>query len=223
MDEQHPEVANAAAEETPIARLLRIIDRMVNPGGCAWHQAQTHDSLTRFLIEETYELTEAIETQGSPDEVRGELGDVLYQVLFHAAIAQRDGEGYDFDAVCTALADKLVARHPHVFGDRGDMTVEDLHAEWEGLKEDAEGAPRGSRTPLEGVPSSLPTLARAAKVVERLKRSQLLNPEGEETTSEALGEALLALVEQANANGIDADAALRGAISRLITDRTERP
>lgn len=216
----------------PIDRAREVVRRMVNAGGCAWHEAQTHESLTPFLVEESAEFIDAIERELPAELVREELGDVLYQVLFHAAIAERDGEGYDLDAVAGSLADKLVARHPHVFGDRGYMTVEELHAEWERLKEDAAGAERGSRGALEGIPSGMPTLARAAKVVERLKRAGLIEPGDAAGHSEdplraaigpdeqrlaetAIGDAMLALVMRANAAGVDPDRAMRRSVDRL--------
>jgi NTP pyrophosphatase (non-canonical NTP hydrolase) len=152
------------------------VHRMVWPGGCAWHEVQTHESLVPFLIEETAEFVDAVERGLPADEIAEELGDVLYQVLFHAAIAERDLEGYDLDLVGARLSEKLRARHPHVFGDRGYMSVEQLHAEWERLKEDAVGERRGSRGALDGIPAGMPTLARSAKVVERLKRAGLLDP-----------------------------------------------
>lgn len=231
-------------ENSPPTRELsgirETIRRLVWPGGCAWHVSQTHESLTPFLVEETAELIDAIDRQRPPNEIASELGDVLYQVLFHAAIAERDGEGYDFDSVAQALNEKLVARHPHVFGDRGYMSVEELNAEWERLKEDAVGERRGSRGALDGIPRDMPTLARAAKVVERLKRARLFDPgsavaihtpamtaDGTEPTRTAhlvdrddsgreIGDALLALVVRANAEGVDPDRALRLATARLV-------
>src|SRR5690606_36234800 len=115
-------------EQDPFTRLRATVRRLVAADGCAWHQAQTHESLTPYLVEEVAELIEAIEHGHTSNDVRGELGDVLYQVLFHAAIAERDGEGYDFDRVAETLDEKLIARHPHVFGDRGYMSVEELNA-----------------------------------------------------------------------------------------------
>lgn len=211
---------NPAGSGRPLATLSETVHRLVWPEGCAWHEAQTHESLVPFLIEETAEFIDAVERGLPPEEVAGELGDVLYQVLFHAAIAERDGEGYDLDAVAEALNEKLVARHPHVFGDRGYMSVEELHAEWERLKEDAAGERRGSRGALDGIPAGMPTLARAAKVVERLKRAGVLDPGAEtggcpELDEDRLGDELLELVLRANAQGLDADRALRGATRRL--------
>lgn len=227
----------AGRQATGIERAREVVERMVSPGGCAWHEEQTHETLTPFLIEESAELVDAIERGLPADEVRAELGDVLYQVLFHAAIAERDGEGYDFDAVASSLADKLVARHPHVFGNRGYMTVDELHAEWERLKEDAAGEARGSRGALEGIAAGMPTLARAAKVVERLRRAGLIDPgqaaghgadplagaigPDEQRLAElAIGDAMLALVTRANAAGVDPDRALRLAVDRLAERAT---
>lgn len=215
--------SEASSETSSVAsgveRAYEIVQRMVNPGGCAWHADQTHETLTKFLIEETHEFIDTVEQSAEPSEVSEELGDVLYQVLFHAAIAERDGEGYTLDTMAHRLAEKLVARHPHVFGDRGYLSVEELHAEWEQLKEDAEGQARGTREPLEGIPAGMPTLARAAKVVERLKRAGLLDPtlvcDGETTSEAELGDALLGLVIRANASGVDPDRALRLATARL--------
>lgn len=235
---QDPTVDNEAAAERvtsgadALARAFETVRRMVSPNGCAWHEEQTHESLAPFLIEETAEFIDAIERGLPAEEVKSELGDVLYQVLFHAAIAERDNEGYDLTEVADTLNDKLISRHPHVFGDRGYMSVEELHAEWERLKEDAAGEERGSRGPLEGIPAGMPSLARAAKVVERLKRAQLIDPSGvgnyaedplstvigadEQQLAEfGIGDALLALVTRANAAGVDPDRALRKAVDRM--------
>lgn len=215
-----------------LTAVTRTVRRLAGENGCAWHGVQTHETLVPFLIEETAEFVDAVERGLPPGEVAGELGDVLYQVLFHAAIAERDGEGYDLESVAERLNRKLIDRHPHVFGDRGYMSVDELHAEWERLKEDAAGERRGSRGALDGIPVGMPTLARAAKVVERLKRAELIDPAEAAGTSEdplaaaagpdeqrlaetAIGDAMLALVMRANAAGVDPDRALRLAVERL--------
>jgi len=218
---------------TGVERARAVVERMVAAGGCAWHTVQTHATLTKYLIEEAYEVVDAIE-QGPRDTVPEELGDVLYQVLFHTALAERDGEGYNLDTVGEDLAEKLIARHPHVFGTRGYMSEAELNAEWEHLKEDAEGEARGSRHPLEGIPQGMETLARAAKTVERLKRAHLLNPaehvadvssgsSESPADEEALGDAMIDLVIRANALGIDADRALRLATARIAKTLLEKP
>ena len=215
--------------ESNIEQVREVVARMVQSGGCAWHGEQTHESLTKYLVEETAEFIDAVD-RGLPAEiVADELGDVLYQVLFHAAIAARDGEGYNLDTVAQNLAEKLIARHPHVFADRGYMSVEELNQEWEHLKEDAAGARRGTRGPFDGIPRSMPTLARAAKMINRLRRhasglENLPEPSGQlgsiENESE-FGEALLQLIAAAESKGVDADRALRLALAQLETKFVE--
>src|SRR5690606_757306 len=151
--ESGPEGDGGIGAESGVEQARETVHRMVAPGGCAWHEVQTHESLVPFLIEETAEFVDAVERGLPADEIAGELGDVLYQVLCHAAIAEGDGEGYDLDLVGARRSEELRARHPHVFGDRGYMSVEELHAEWERLKEDAVGERRGSRGALDGIPA----------------------------------------------------------------------
>lgn len=226
-DEREGDARSEAFEQ-----LLDTMERLLAEDGCAWHRQQTHESLVKYLVEESYELVDAIE-RGTAAEIESELGDVLYQVLFHSAIASRDREGFDLLSVLIRLREKLIARHPHVFGDRGYMSVEQLNAEWERLKEDAAGTQRFSRAPLEGIPVSLPTLARAAKTIERLKRAGLFDPRIEsaaaetvakretrspgEGAEEIIGRELLDLVVRANALGVDPDQALRRSTGALVS------
>lgn len=211
------------------AALAETVRRLTADDGCAWHGVQTHQSLVRYLIEEAYELVEAIETDAPADEVKEELADLLYQVLFHAAIAERDGEGYSVVDVAATLNEKLIARHPHVFGDRGYMSVDELNAEWERLKENASGQHRGV---LEGIAATMPTLARAEKVIDRLERAGVTDaldavaatasdaPNAPETSAE-FGRALLQLVRSAHAHGVNADEALRVALRDLTQNIAE--
>ena len=205
-----------------VAAAAATVWRMVSPGGCAWHEAQTHESLVPFLIEETAEFIDAVERGLPAHEIANELGDVLYQVLFHAAIAGRDGEGFDLDSVARQLNEKLIARHPHVFGDRGYMTVDELHAEWERLKEDAAGERRGSRGVLEGIPAGMPTLARSAKVVERLKRAKLLEAKAslspEFRRDATASEPLAPDVSPAELSDSERDVVMRAEVEQQIGD-----
>jgi uncharacterized protein YabN with tetrapyrrole methylase and pyrophosphatase domain len=201
------------------AALAETMNQLTAEDGCAWHGVQTHQSLVRYLIEESYELVDAIETHAPSDEVKEELGDLLYQVFFHAAIAQRDGEGYSVSDVADALNEKLIARHPHVFSDRGYMSVDELNAQWESLKEDASGRQRGV---LEGIVSSMPTLARAEKVIDRLERADLLDAlQTDPKTAADIGAELLRIIRVAHANSINADEALRVALRSLIESTPE--
>lgn len=207
--------------------LIAVMARLRGPGGCPWDAEQTHASLVPYAIEEAHELAEAIEAaeagHGDDQHVREELGDVLLQVVFHADIARAEGR-FDIDDVARTLADKLRRRHPHVFADTAVDGVAEVVANWDAIKR-AEKPERASA--LDGIPASLPALARAEKVLSRAGRACLALPpaageapeQGADAsapdTEEALGRALLALVRDAAAAGMDAERALRGATREL--------
>ncbi len=201
--------------DVPGARLLDVVavmDRLRSPGGCPWDAKQTHASLVPYLLEEAHEAIEAIES-GDPTHMQEELGDLLLQIAFQARVAQEHpSDPFDIDDVAGGLVDKLVRRHPHVFADVDAETADVVEANWETIK----SAEKQHRThPLEGVPTTLPALARAEKYVSRLQRS------GREDLVEAavaagdLGARLLDLVRLARAEGVDAEAALRETLRRL--------
>jgi tetrapyrrole methylase family protein / MazG family protein len=146
--------------------LLNIMRRLRGPGGCPWDAEQTHESLTRYLLEETYEVIEAIDAK-SPKHLKEELGDLLLQPVFHAAIAEEAGD-FDMAGVIRTLCDKLVRRHPHVFG---DLKISDSNAQvenWERIKKAEKGEERPSA--LSGVPPHLPALLKAQKITEKAAR-----------------------------------------------------
>jgi len=184
---------------------------------CAWDREQTHASLVPYLIEESAELVDAIET-GDPSELREELGDVLYQVLFHADIAAEHGE-FDIDDVASTAAEKMRRRHPHVFGDSTASTTEEIRDQWTAIKK-LEKAERTSV--LDGIPQGLPALARADKVLGRAAQAGLLTADDAIapatlgfSSEDDLGPMLMALVMSAKSVGLDAERALRGAIRNL--------
>ena len=157
--------------DVPGARLLDVVavmDRLRSPGGCPWDAEQTHASLVPYLLEEAHEAIEAIES-GDPTHMQEELGDLLLQIAFQARVAEEHAtEPFDIDDVAGGLVDKLVRRHPHVFAEVEADTADAVEANWEAIK----AAEKQHRThPLEGVPSSLPALARAEKYVSRLHRT----------------------------------------------------
>ena len=147
-------------------QLLSIMRKLRGPGGCPWDAEQTHESLTRYLLEETYEVIEAIESK-SPEHLKEELGDLLLQPIFHAVIAEEAGQ-FDISDVIRILCEKLVRRHPHVFG---DLVISDSSAQiinWERIKKEEKGPERTSA--LSGVPPHLPALLKAQKITEKASR-----------------------------------------------------
>jgi XTP/dITP diphosphohydrolase len=205
------------AEQPPGARLLDVVavmDRLRSPGGCPWDAEQTHASLRGYLLEEAHEAYDAI-VDDDPAGMREELGDVLLQVAFHARVAQEaePGRRFDVDDVAGDLVDKLVRRHPHVFGDAGPRDVAEVEAGWEQIKQ----AEKQRTSPTEGVSRSQPAAAWGAALVRRAGRVGLSTPEPARlsvTSPEELGERLLAVVTAAEQRGWDAEDALREAVRR---------
>ena len=150
----------------PIERLTAIMARLRAPDGCPWDREQTHQSLRRYLEEEAAELIDAID-QSDDDAMRDELGDVLLQVVFHAQLAA-ERDAFTLDDVATAIADKLVRRHPHVFSDATAAHAGDVEAIWQAVKDTERAQPRG---PLDGVPASLSPLTRAHEVTRKAART----------------------------------------------------
>ncbi|MET9475045.1 MULTISPECIES: nucleoside triphosphate pyrophosphohydrolase [unclassified Streptomyces] len=191
--------------DLPGARLLdlvQVMDRI--RAECPWTSQKTHQGLAKYAIEEAYELVEAIE-DGDRDELREELGDVLLQVVFHARIAEEDeDQPFSVDDVAATLVEKLIHRHPHVFGDETAETPEDVHAHW--LRTKAIEKQRDSVT--DGVPLGQPGLALAAKLAGRVRTAGLdvALPAGD-----GIGYELLALAVRAEQDGTDPEAALRAA------------
>jgi XTP/dITP diphosphohydrolase len=203
--------------EPPGSRLLdavAVMDRLRSPGGCPWDAEQTHASLRGYLLEEAHEAYDAI-VDDDPVAMREELGDVLLQVLFHARVAAEApaDRRFDVDAVAGDLVDKLVRRHPHVFGDAGPRDLAAVEAGWEEIKQ----AEKQRRSPTEGVSRSQPGAAWGAALVRRAARAGLSTPPPAELgarSPEELGERLLAIVTAAEQRGWDAEDALREAVRR---------
>lgn len=198
--------------DTASARLVDAMRQIRDR--CVWTQGIDHARLVPYLIEESYELVEAVE-DGTREELVEELGDVLWQVVFHAEIASRDTDApFDFDDVADAVTRKMVHRHPHVFGDDSAPTSEDVVRVWNAAKAE-EKAKR--RSALDGIPQAMPSLALADKVLGRagsVDVQPLTRADGA-ADEEELGEQLLAIVAAARATGLDAERALRGAVRRL--------
>jgi XTP/dITP diphosphohydrolase len=196
------------SHDVPGSRLLDLVavmDRLRTE--CPWDRKQTHRSLAPYLLEETYETLEAVES-GDLQHLREELGDLLLQVFFHARVAAEAGpSGFTVDDVATGIVDKLVHRHPHVFADVEVADADEVDRNWEDLK----AAEKGRASVLDGVPLALPALALADKVLGRAARVGVAPG----PVDGSLGERLLALVVTARAGGEDAEQALRDAVRRL--------
>ena len=153
-----------APDATPLGELAYVVDRLLGPGGCPWDQEQTHESLRKHLIEEAYETIDAIDA-GDLDALREELGDLLLQPVLHAGIRKAAG-GWGIDDVARGIVDKLVRRHPHVFGETEVAGTDDVLRNWEAIKK-----AEGKASVLQGVPRSMPALARALLVSKRAARA----------------------------------------------------
>ena len=203
--------------------LVEVMDRLRSPGGCPWDARQTHESLVEYLVEETYETVEAIET-GDRAGLREELGDLLLQVVFHARIAEEDPEdAWGIDDVVEGIIAKLVGRHPHVFGDEVAGTADEVEANWHARK----AIEKGRTSVTDGIPMQLPALVLAAKVLARSaaftddlgessRHEAALAAVDDVFSEEAFGDLLLGLVTIGRDEGWDAEAALRGATRRRI-------
>jgi XTP/dITP diphosphohydrolase len=202
--------------------LIATAHKLRAPGGCPWDAEQSHDSLLTYLIEETYELIDAVQSK-DPKAIKEELGDVLYNVLFHADIAEANGQ-FNIQDVAKYMEDKMKSRHPHVFGNEEEMkefaaeTGEDVMKSWENHKK-KEKPERESV--LDGVPTAMPSLALANKVIGKAEKLGVLekgqSPIKVETEDE-LGALLLAIVSAARVHDIDPELALRKATTDLMSD-----
>ena len=195
------------SQHPKLEELIATLEQLRAPGGCAWDREQTHESLVRYLIEETHELVEAIET-GDDAELIEELGDVLYQVVFHSDIAAEAGR-FTLEDVAAHMNAKMIGRHPHVFGTAVAETADDVMAVWDELKR---AEKPGRTSTLDGVPAGMPSLLLADKL---LGKGVSVSPSGTWASEDELGAFLLATVAAAREQGLDAERALRGALRGL--------
>jgi XTP/dITP diphosphohydrolase len=199
--------------DVPGARLIdlvRVMDRLRR--NCPWDQEQTHESLAKYLLEETYETLEAIDT-GDREHLREELGDLLLQVVFHSRVAEDVAdEGFTIDDVAGGIVEKLIRRHPHVFGTVEAADAAAVEANWETIK----AAEKQRSSVLEGIPLALPALALADKVLGRA--AKVLPTEQHAVGDSDIGQQLLATVREARTRGIDPEQALRTAVQQLTEE-----
>jgi uncharacterized protein YabN with tetrapyrrole methylase and pyrophosphatase domain len=208
-------VPNAKASSAML-ELLEVMATLRSPQGCPWDRAQDHRSLRFHAVEEVYELIDAIES-GDDLEMAEELGDLLLQVVFHCQLAQERG-AFDFDTVARRITDKLLRRHPHVFGDVKVKNVDEVWANWEKIKTAEKRGTRHARaSALDGIPRHLPALMRAEKLLKKARRAKLLaaKPSNRSRMGKAaLARQLFALAQQAQARGWSAEELLRCEIAK---------
>ncbi len=197
--------------QTPIKQLLEVMSRLRAPDGCPWDKEQDHKSIRMHAIEEVYELVDAIEADDDV-EMEEELGDLLLQVVFHCQLARERGV-FDFDKVAQRITDKLIHRHPHVFGDSDVDTVDGVWTQWEDLKrKEKEGTQHERPSVLDGIPRHLPALHRAEKLVKKARKNDLMKkkPESLKLTKSQAAAQLFEIASYAQAKGWSAEALLRG-------------
>ena len=197
-----------------LEELIATASHLRAPGGCAWDREQTHSSLVRYLLEEAYELVDAIEAEDDAQLIE-ELGDVLYQVLFHADIAAEAGR-FTLEDVAAHMNAKMISRHPHVFGSASADSASDVVELWDDLKK---AEKPGRTSTLDGVPQAMPSLLLADKLLGKAaKLGVTVATAAVPSTEDELGASLLAQVSAAREQGLDAERALRGALRSLQSE-----
>ena len=207
-----------------LLRLREVMDKLRSPGGCPWDAEQTHQSLLKYLLEESYEFIESVENNDRQD-MQEELGDLLLQVYFHSRMAEEDAsQPFNIEDVAKSVADKLIRRHPHVFAGTKVDNSQDVLENWEKQK----ALEKGRSSIIDGVPLAQPALPLAAKVVYRINKLNYSLPISQplklsdQTNQDQFGEILLGLIAQAVEKGLDPEAALRGATKSLIAQIQEQ-
>ena len=203
--------------QSELQRLVEVMDRLRSPGGCTWDAEQTHESLIKYLLEESYEFIDAIETDDRAG-MREELGDVLLQVYFHSRIAQdHPTDPFSIEDVARAIADKLISRHPHVFDNLEVSGTEEIIENWEAIK----AREKGRTSAIEGIAMSQPALPLVSKILYRAEKYNVpltLNSYQSEfeVNEKSVGEALASVVAWAHENGSDPENALRAQAREMI-------
>ena len=204
------------AKKRSIDRLLEIMARLRAPDGCPWDREQDHQTLRFHAVEEVYELLDAIEARDD-DEMTEELGDLLLQVVFHCQLG-RERKAFDFEKVAGRIADKLIHRHPHVFGSAKVNSVEAVWTQWEKIKRAEKAGTRSERaSALDGIPKHLPALLRAEKLVKKGRKAGLIKTAGgtRRLTRKKVAETLYRIAAVAQARGWSAEELLRSETKRV--------
>src|SRR5256885_1435629 len=195
--------------------LLAVMAKLRSPTGCPWDREQDHMTLRFHAVEEVYELIDAIE-EGDEHEMIEELGDLLLQVVFHCQLAQERG-AFDFDDVARNISEKLIRRHPHVFGEGDAKTVDEVWAQWDKIKKAEKVGTKNERpSALDGIPKHLPALMYAEKLVKKARKAKLAdaNQNGVNATKEQIAQELFALAATAQSQGWSAEDLLRAELKK---------
>ncbi len=204
----------------PVERLVQVMDQLRSPGGCPWDAEQTHQSLANYLLEETYEALEAMDS-GDLVDLREELGDLLLQIVFHARIAQEQDKNFDLNSIAQGVVDKLIRRHPHVFDGLEINSTEELEANWANIK----SSEKSRESVTDGVPIAMPALQLATQLSYRARDNEIKSVSPDlvlavselvgEVSPEAIAQILLATVELARSADLDAESVLRAETMRF--------
>jgi len=203
--------------ESELQRLVEVMDRLRSPGGCPWDAEQTHQSLIKYLLEESYEFIDAIETDDR-EGMREELGDVLLQVYFHSRMAQdHPTDPFSIEDVARGIADKLISRHPHVFENLNVSGTDEIIENWEAIK----AREKGRTSAIDGIAMSQPALPLVSKILYRAEKYKVeveipAFTSTEAATDDSVGEALASVIAWAHTNGIDPESALRTQARKMI-------
>lgn len=203
--------------QSELQRLVEVMDRLRSPGGCPWDAEQTHQSLIKYLLEESYEFIDAIETEDR-EGMREELGDVLLQVYFHSRVAQdHPTDPFSIEDVARGIADKLISRHPHVFENLEVSGTDEIIENWEAIK----AREKGRTSAIDGIAMSQPALPLVSKILYRAEKYDVevelpAFNSSETATDESVGEALASVIAWAHAHGVDPESALRAQARKMI-------
>jgi uncharacterized protein YabN with tetrapyrrole methylase and pyrophosphatase domain len=209
-------------KQPAIFELLKVMAKLRSPQGCPWDREQDHKTLRFHAVEEVYELMDAIEA-GDDHEMLEELGDLLLQVVFHCQLARERG-AFDFEEVAGNITEKLIRRHPHVFGNAKAKTVDAVWAQWEQIKKaEKHGTKHHRRSALDGIPKHLPGLLRAEKLVKKARKAQLMTTSRKSRGNSAdVGRELFEIAQYAQAKGWSAEELLRAEIQKREKELREK-
>jgi MazG family protein len=195
--------------------LLHVAEKLLSPNGCPWDLKQTFQSLQPYVLEEAHEVIEAVDLDDD-SKIIEELGDLLYTIIFYGKLAEKTGR-FSTEQIVTAIKEKLIRRHPHIFGDVKVENVEEVVSNWDKIKKQEKAA---KKVELDEIPPTLPGLVRGQKILTRVSKAGFALPKvdklNDKLSEEEVGEKILELLQVANQSDVDAESALRRALGRLM-------